>query len=75
MVEGGGTTANHNSFVNVISAWVRRDLIPHWEGMSGTPRTCNGIFSAYTQVLRDLGLPEEDIRVLSKIIPDFCVDL
>jgi len=28
----------------------------------------------YTQALRDLHLPEEDIRVLSKI-PGFCVDL
>jgi len=33
------------------------------------------MFSAYTQALRDLGLPKEDIRVLRKIIPVFCVDL
>ena len=29
------------------------------------------MFSAYTQALHELDLPEEDIRVLSKIIPDF----
>ena len=33
------------------------------------------MFSAYTQALRDLDLPEDDIRVLSKIIPDFAFDL
>jgi len=33
------------------------------------------MFSAYTQALRDLDLTEEDIRVLSKIIPDFLVNL
>ena len=33
------------------------------------------MFPAYTQALRDLVLPEEDIRVLSKIIPDFLFDL
>ena len=73
--EGGGTTANHNSFTNVISAWCRRAQIPHRGGTSGTPRTCKGIFSAYTQALHDLNLPEEDIRVLNKIIPDFHFDL
>jgi len=62
--EGGGTTANHNSFVNVISAWFRRALIPHRGGASDIPRTYMGMFSAYTQELRDLGLPKEDIGVL-----------
>jgi len=33
------------------------------------------MLSAYTQALRDRDLPKEDTRVLSKIIPDFCVDL
>ena len=33
------------------------------------------MFPACTQVPRDLGLPEEDIRELSKILPGFCVDL
>ena len=27
------------------------------------------MFSAFTQALHDLDLPEEDIRVLSKILP------
>ena len=52
--EGGGTTANHNSFMNVISAWYHRAQIPHRGGTSGTPRTCKGMFSAYTQALHDL---------------------
>ena len=68
--EGGGTTANHNSFMNAISVWCRRAQIPHRGGTSGFPRTCKGMFSAYTQALRDRNLPEEDIRVLNKIIPD-----
>jgi len=33
------------------------------------------LFSAYTQALRDLDLPEDDIRVLNKTIPDFPVGL
>ena len=33
------------------------------------------MFSAYTQALRDRNLPEEDIRVLNKIIPDLLFDL
>jgi hypothetical protein len=44
-------------------------------GTSGTPRTYKGMFSAYTQALHDLDLPEEDIRVLNKIIPDLPFDL
>ena len=43
--KGGGTTATHNSFMNVISAWCRRAQIPHRGGTSGTPRTCKGMFS------------------------------
>ena len=68
-------TANHNSFMNVISAWCRRAQIPHRGGTSGTPRTRKGMFSAYTQALRDRDLPEEDIRVLNKVIPGFLFDL
>ena len=44
-------------------------------GTSGTPRTCKGMFSAYTQALHDLDLSEEDSRVLSKIIPDISFNL
>ena len=33
------------------------------------------MFSAYTQALRDRNLPEEDIRVLNKVIPDLLFDL
>ena len=45
--EGGGTTANHDSFLNVISAWAPRARIPHRGGTSGTPRTYKGMFSAF----------------------------
>ena len=73
--EGGGTTANHNSFMNAISAWSRRARIPHRGGTSGTPRTYKSMFSAYTQALHDLDLSEEDSRMLSKIIPDISFNL
>ena len=73
--EGGGTTANHNSFMSAISAWCRRARIPHRGGTSGTPRTCKGLFSAYTQALHGRNLPEEDIRVLNKTIPDLHFDM
>ena len=73
--EGEGTAANHNSFMNAISAWCRRAQIPHRGGTSGIPRTCKDMFSAYTQALRDRDLPEEDIRVLNKTIPDLLFDL
>jgi len=33
------------------------------------------MLSAYTQALRDRDLPEEDIRVLNKTIPDLLFDL
>ena len=42
---------------------------------SGTPRTCKGLFFAYTQAPHGRDLPEEDIRVLNKIIPDLLLDL
>ena len=69
--EGGGTTANHSSFMNVISAWSRRAQIPHRGGHERHPEVLQGLVvrSAYTQVLDDLNLPEEDIWVLKKIIP------
>ena len=75
--EGGGTTANHSSFMNSISAWCRRARIPHRGGTSGTPRTCKGkgIFSAYTQALRDRDLPDEGIRVLNKATPGLLFEL
>ena len=54
---GGCTTANHSSLMNVISAWSRRARIPHWGARAASnPRTFKGMFSAYTQVLRDLDL-------------------
>ena len=61
--------------MKVISAWCRRARIPHRGGTSGTPRTCKGLFSAYTQAPHGHDLPEEDIRVLNKIIPDLLFDL
>ena len=64
-----GKPKHQSSFVNAISAWCHRALIPHRGCASGTTRACKGMFSAHTQVLRDLDLPEEDIRVLSKNNP------
>ena len=61
--------------MNVISAWCHRAQIPHRGGTRGTPRTCKGLFSAYTQALHGRNLPEEGIRVLSKILPDLLFDL
>ena len=60
---------NHNSFQNTISQWCRKAKIPHGGGQCGTPQTCKGMFSAFTQPLRDPGLTEEDMKVLNKIIP------
>ena len=57
--------------MSTISAYCRRAQIPHRGSTSGTPRTCKGLFSAYTPALHGRDLPEEDIRVLSKIIPAF----
>ena len=65
------TTANQNSFMSATSAWCRRAQIPHRGDTSGTPRTYKGLFSAYIQAPHCRDLPEEDIRVLSKIIPAF----
>ena len=48
---------------------------PTPQGTSGTPRTCKGLFSAYTQAPHGRDLPSEDIRVLNKIIPDLLFDL
>ena len=44
-------------------------------GTSGTLRSCKGLFSAYTQALGDVDLPEKDTWVRSSIIPDFLFDL
>jgi len=60
--------------MKTISAWCRRAQIPHRGDTSGTPRTCKGLFSAYTQALHGRDLPEEDIRVPNKIIPDLLFD-
>jgi len=73
--EGGGATANYSSFMDAISAWCHRAQILHRGGTSGTPRTCKGMFSTYTQALRDRDLPEEDIRVLNRAIPDLLFDM
>ena len=61
--------------MSIISAWCRRAQIPHRGGTSGTPGTCRGLFSAYTQAPHCRDLSEEDIRVLRKIIPDLLFDL
>ena len=61
--------------MSAISAWFRRAQIPHYYPHRGGgnherhQRTYRGIFSAYSQALRDLDFPEKDIRVLSNVIP------
>jgi len=61
--------------MNAISAWSRRAQIPHLGGMGtcGTSMTFKGVFLAYTQALCDH--TEMDIRVPSKVVPDFLFDL
>ena len=61
--------------MNATSAWCRRAQIPHRGGTSDTPRTCTGLFSAYTQALYGRDLPEEGIRVLNKTNLDLLFDL
>jgi len=63
--EGGGTTANHNSFMNAIYV-VPPGPNPTQRGYERHPEDLQG----HVQALRDRDLPEEDIRVLNKIIPD-----
>ena len=58
-----------------VSAWCRWAQIPHRGGTSGTPRTCKGLFAAYTQAPHGRDLPKEDIQVLNKVIPDLFFDL
>ena len=53
----------------------RRAQIPHRGGTSSTPKTCKGLFSAYTKAPHGRDLPEKDIRVLNKIIPDLLFNL
>jgi len=53
----------------------RKKTNPTPGGTSGTPRTCKGLFSAYTQAPHGRDLPEENIRLLSKFIPDLLFDL
>ena len=72
--EGGGTTINHDSFVNVISRWLKRARVPHRGGAAGTPGTCKNLFTPITQMLNDVGASESAYKVLQTIIPDLLVD-
>ena len=49
---GGGTTQNHNSFVNALSYWLgARAGIPLKGGTFGRPSSCKGIFSPLSSLL------------------------
>jgi len=71
--EGGGTTINHDSFVNVISRWLKRAGVPHRGGAAGNG-TCKNLFTHITQNLNDVGASESAYKVLQTIIPDLLVD-
>ena len=78
---GGGTTQNHNSFVDALSYWLgARARIPLQGGKYGKPCTCKGIFSGLTGLLQQalhgsIGeVPEKHRRSLQKIIPDLLID-
>jgi hypothetical protein len=50
---GGGTTQNHNSFVDALSYWLgARARIPLQGGKYGKSCTCKGIFSGLTGLLQ-----------------------
>ena len=72
--EGGGTTINHDSFVNVISRWLKRARAPHRGGAAGNPGTCKNLFTHITQMPNDVGASESAYKVLQTIIPDLLVD-
>lgn len=78
---GGGTTQNHNSFVDALSYWLSaRARIPLQGGKYGKPSTCKGIFSGLTGLLQQalhgsIGeVPEKHRKSLQKIIPDLLID-
>ena len=68
---GGGTTRNHNSFVNILSFWLAKARVPHRGGHQGKPQTCKDLFN---RVSCQHQVGEEGQRVLQEIIPDLLID-
>jgi hypothetical protein len=78
---GGGTTQNHNSFVDSLSYWLgARSSVPLRGGKCGKPRTCKGIFAHLTGYLHlathgsMAAVPEKHRKSMQKIVPDLVID-
>ena len=69
---GGGTTRNHNSFVDRLSFWLGRGGVSHRGGNQGKPRTCKDLFNRVNANNCEEG--EEGQRDLQEIIPDLVID-
>jgi hypothetical protein len=69
---GGGTTRNHNSFVNRLSLWIGRGGVPHQGGTKGQPNSCKDLFIRINTNNCQEG--EERQRDLQEIIPDLVID-
>jgi hypothetical protein len=69
---GGGTTRNHNSFVDRLSFWLGRGGVSHRGGNKGKPQTCKDLFNRVNANNCEEG--EEGQRDLQEIIPDLVID-
>ena len=69
---GGGTTRNHNSFVDRLSYWLSRARVPHRGGNKGKPQSCKDLFNRINTNNCQEG--EERQRDLQEIIPDIVID-
>ena len=69
---GGGTTRNHNSFVDRVSSWLSRARVPHRGGNKGQPKSCKDLFNRINTNNCQEG--EERQRDLQEIIPDLVID-
>jgi hypothetical protein len=69
---GGGTTRNHNSFVDRLSYWLSRARVPHRGGNKGKPQSCKDLFNRINTNNCQEG--EEQQRDLQEIIPDIVID-
>jgi hypothetical protein len=67
---GGGTTRNHNSFVDRLPYWLARASVPHRGGKQGKPQTCKDPFNRVNNHHQG----EEGQRELQEIIPDIMID-
>jgi hypothetical protein len=74
--KNGGTTRNHNSFVDCISNQLFGAALPHKGGNKGKPRSCKGLFTHISLQLdaSDEADAKSKYEVLEKIIPDIVLD-